>query len=71
MMGDGTGVGKGRQVSGIIIDNWLKGRTKAVWISQSTTLIEDARRDWQALGGDENQIVSLSKFKQGTLFLKI
>lgn len=24
-LGDGTGCGKGRQVAGIILDNWLKG----------------------------------------------
>ena len=32
-IGDGTGCGKGRQVAGIIMDNWIKGRRKAVWIS--------------------------------------
>jgi predicted RNA methylase len=48
-LGDGTGCGKGRQVAGIILDNWLKGRRKALWISKSE-LIEDARRDWSALG---------------------
>jgi hypothetical protein len=47
-LGDGTGCGKGRQVAGIILDNWLKGRRKALWISKSE-LIEDARRDWSAL----------------------
>ncbi|EAZ90716.1 strawberry notch-like NTP hydrolase domain-containing protein [Crocosphaera chwakensis] len=63
--GDGTGVGKGRQCAGIILDNWLKGRRKAVWISKSNALLEDARRDWKALGGDPAQVVPLSKFKQG------
>ncbi|WP_198648345.1 bifunctional class I SAM-dependent methyltransferase/DEAD/DEAH box helicase, partial [Cyanothece sp. BG0011] len=63
--GDGTGVGKGRQCAGIILDNWLKGRRKAVWISKSNALLEDARRDWKALGGDPSQVVPLSKFKQG------
>jgi predicted RNA methylase len=29
-LGDGTGAGKGRQVAGIILDNWLKGRRRAV-----------------------------------------
>jgi hypothetical protein len=42
MLGDGTGAGKGRQVAGIILDNWLKGRRRAVWISKSDKLIEDA-----------------------------
>ena len=49
-LGDGTGAGKGRQVAGIILDNWLQGRRKAVWISKSDKLIEDAQRDWSALG---------------------
>ncbi len=31
MLGDGTGAGKGRQSAGIILDNWLQGRRKAVW----------------------------------------
>ena len=45
-LGDGTGAGKGRQVAAIILDNWLKGRKHAVWISKSDKLIEDAERDW-------------------------
>ncbi|MBB5520188.1 P-loop containing NTP hydrolase pore-1 [Amphiplicatus metriothermophilus] len=28
MIGDGTGVGKGREAAGIILDNWLRGRRK-------------------------------------------
>lgn len=63
--GDGTGVGKGRQVSGILLDNWLRGRKKAIWLSKSSKLIEDARRDWSALGGQPEQIVPLSKYSQG------
>ena len=29
-LGDGTGAGKGRQVAGVLLDNWLKGRRRAV-----------------------------------------
>lgn len=65
-LGDGTGVGKGRQVAGIILDNWLQGRQRAIWVSASDKLIEDARRDWEALGGSKEDIVSLSDFRQGT-----
>ena len=36
-LGDGTGSGKGRQAAGVILDNWLRGRRKAVWISKSTS----------------------------------
>ncbi|MGL5445982.1 MAG: strawberry notch-like NTP hydrolase domain-containing protein [Rhabdaerophilum sp.] len=65
-LGDGTGAGKGRQVAGIVLDNWLKGRRKALWISKSDKLLEDAQRDWSALGQEKLQIVPLSRFKQGT-----
>ena len=64
-LGDGTGCGKGRQVAGIILDNWLHGRKRAVWVSKSDKLLEDARRDWMAIGGKESDIVPLAKFKQG------
>ena len=64
-LGDGTGAGKGRQVAAIILDNWLKGRRRAVWISKSDKLIEDAERDWTAIGGYRSDIVPLSRFRQG------
>jgi len=64
-LGDGTGAGKGRQVAGVLVDNWLKGRRKALWVSKSDKLIEDAQRDWAALGQEKLQIVPLSRFKQG------
>lgn len=64
-LGDGTGAGKGRQCAGIILDNWCQGRKKAIWISKSSALIEDARRDWCALGGDEKDIIDLSNIKLG------
>jgi predicted RNA methylase len=65
MLGDGTGAGKGRQVAGIILDNWLKGRRRAVWVSKSDTLIEDAQRDWSALGQERLLVQPLSRFRQG------
>ena len=65
-LGDGTGAGKGRQVAAIILDNWLKGRRRAIWISKSDTLIEDAQRDWSALGQERLLIQPLSRFRQGT-----
>ena len=65
MLGDGTGAGKGRQSAGIILDNWLQGRRKAVWISKSDKLIEDAQRDWSALGMERLLVTPLSRFSQG------
>ena len=65
MLGDGTGCGKGRQVAAVILDNRLKGRTRSLWLSQSDKLLEDARRDWAALGGSEDDVIPLGKFRQG------
>lgn len=65
-LGDGTGAGKGRQVAGVLLDNWLKGRRRAVWVSKSDKLIEDAQRDWSALGQERLQVTPLSRFRQGT-----
>ena len=65
MLGDGTGAGKGRQVAAIVLDRWLRGQRRALWLSQSDKLLEDARRDWTALGGREEDVIPLGKFRQG------
>ena len=52
-LGDGAGVGKGRQLAGIIYENWLKGRRKHLWFSASADLHLDARRDLSDIGADE------------------
>ena len=64
-IGDGTGVGKGRESAAIIADNWMQGRRKAVWISKSDKLLEDAQRDWGALGMERLLVMPLSRFPQG------
>ncbi|MER9426186.1 strawberry notch family protein [Mesorhizobium sp. M0317] len=65
-LGDGTGCGKGRQVAGIILDSWLQGRRRAIWISKSDKLLEDAQRDWAALGQEKLLVQPLSRYRQGT-----
>ena len=62
-LGDGTGCGKGRECAGLILAGWLAGRRRAVWVSKSATLIEDAIRDWTDLGGSPADIQPLSKWK--------
>ncbi|MFA5922422.1 MAG: strawberry notch family protein [Methylococcaceae bacterium] len=64
-IGDGTGVGKGREISGIILDNMMQGRNKAVWISFNEGLIEDAKRDFAGIGGDPGKIFFQGKTKAG------
>ena len=64
-LGDGTGAGKGRQAAGILLANWLQGRRRALWISKSDKLLEDAQRDWSALGQERLMVTPLSRFAQG------
>ncbi|WP_070988492.1 strawberry notch-like NTP hydrolase domain-containing protein [Halofilum ochraceum] len=54
-IGDGTGVGKGAEIAGIILDNFKRGRQKAVWVSENQKLYKDAQRDadWAGLGKDQ------------------
>ncbi|MFA6115454.1 MAG: strawberry notch family protein [Sphingomonas sp.] len=66
MVGDGTGVGKGQQIAACILDRWCRGQRRAIWISKSSALLEDARRDWSALGGMAIDIQPLDAFAFGT-----
>jgi hypothetical protein len=50
LLGDGAGVGKGRQLAALIVENFLRGRKKAVWVSVSNDLALDAARDLYDLG---------------------
>ena len=65
LIGDGTGVGKGRQIAGVIMDNMRQGRTKAVWISEKEGLMDDAKRDAEDIGLDPASITFLGKTKKG------
>jgi hypothetical protein len=65
-LGDGTGAGKGRQVASVILDRWVRGERRHIWISKNETLLEDARRDWTALGGLPIDIQPLSSWKLGS-----
>lgn len=63
-IGDGTGVGKGRQIAGIILDNFVQGRNKAVWISKNNDLYGDAIRDWTATTGrSKDEVINHNKIK--------
>ncbi|HQP29992.1 MAG TPA: strawberry notch family protein, partial [Deltaproteobacteria bacterium] len=64
-IGDGTGVGKGREIAAILWDNWRQGRKKAVWISKNAPLIHDARRDAKGVGWGDH-LFDFGKAKMGT-----
>ncbi|MBU7006292.1 strawberry notch-like NTP hydrolase domain-containing protein [Phosphitispora fastidiosa] len=65
-IGDGTGVGKGREISGIILDNIRQGRKKAVWISKNAPLFNDSLEHFEATGGDKKLLFELGNVKMGT-----
>ncbi|XP_066460838.1 protein strawberry notch homolog 2 isoform X1 [Eleutherodactylus coqui] len=65
LIGDGAGVGKGRTVSGIILENFLKGRKKALWFSVSNDLRCDAERDLRDIEASCIPVHALSKIKYG------
>ena len=66
---DGTGVGKGREISAIIMDALAHGygKGKALWISDKHSLIKDARRDWAGLGNNPQDIQPHEKLKPAQL----
>ena len=66
-LGDGTGAGKGRQIASVIMDRWHGGERRHIWITKNEALLEDARRDWEALGGMRLDIQPLSSWKLGAL----
>ena len=63
LIGDGAGVGKGRTIAGVIYENYLKGRKRAIWVSVSNDLKYDAERDLGDIGADKIDVFSLSKMK--------
>lgn len=63
LIGDGAGVGKGRTVAGIIFENYLKGRKKAIWLSVSADLKFDAERDLEDISAKNVKVYALNKLK--------
>ncbi|GIL79152.1 hypothetical protein Vretifemale_8504, partial [Volvox reticuliferus] len=81
-IGDGAGVGKGRQIAGIILDNFVRGRKRSLWLSTSSDLHADATRDLRDLGCQltvinnvaaldrESRALGLAKeYREGVLFM--
>nr|XP_025148574.1 protein strawberry notch homolog 2 isoform X6 [Bubalus bubalis] len=65
LIGDGAGVGKGRTVAGVILENYLRGRKKALWFSVSNDLKYDAERDLRDIAAPGIAVHALSKIKYG------
>jgi hypothetical protein len=49
LLGDGTGLGKSREILGVIAENFALGRKKALWITKSKGLITQIKNDMAAM----------------------
>ncbi len=75
-IGDGAGIGKGRELAGIVAQQWARGVRKHLWISVSNDLKFDAERDLRDLGSGNIPVQLLGKAsysakdlpKQGVVF---
>ena len=72
-------MGKGRQIAGLIFSNIRGNKTdKHIWLSASADLADDARRDFDDIGGGNIPVQNLSQipakadisshFERGVLF---
>jgi hypothetical protein len=66
-IGDGAGVGKGRTIAGLILENWAVGRRKHLWISVGSDLKFDSRRDLDDAGATDIPLHPLNKLPYGKL----
>ncbi len=64
-IGDGTGVGKGREIGAILLDNIRQGRKKHVWVSEKQGLMNDAARDF---AGIQDGVTAESVLKSKGIF---
>lgn len=66
-VGNGTGVGKGAEIAGIILDNFGKGRKKAVWVSENAKLAPSAARDLEWVGMDPKKVLKKQSVQKGRI----
>ncbi|PRW58205.1 strawberry notch-like [Chlorella sorokiniana] len=66
-IGDGAGVGKGRTVAGLILENWVQGRHKHLWLSVGADLKIDTNRDLADVGAGHLPLHALNKLPYGKL----
>ena len=59
-------MGKGRTIAGIIHENYLCGRKRAIWVSVSNDLKYDSERDMKDIGANI-EVTALNKLKYGKI----
>lgn len=63
----GAGVGKGRTIAGLVLENVRRGRQRHVWVSIGSDLWVDARRDLNEISAPDVPLHALNKLPYGTL----
>jgi hypothetical protein len=63
----GAGVGKGRTIAGLVLENWRCGRRRHLWLTVGTDLKVDSRRDLDDVGAAEVPLHPLNKLPYGQL----
>ena len=63
----GAGVGKGRTIAGLVMENWRCGRRRHLWLSIGSDLRIDARRDLDDAGGTDIEVHPLNKMPYAKL----
>ena len=66
-LGDGVGLGKGRQLAGIVLENWLRGRRRHLWVSVSADLCYDSERDLNDIGASQISVCNITKLGYGRI----
>jgi hypothetical protein len=64
-IGDGTGVGKGRTIAGILGHYWNSGTKRLIWVTKNETLVQDAQRDFAGIGMPDVRVAWVGDFKKG------
>ncbi len=63
----GAGVGKGRTIAGLVLENWRCGRKRHLWLTIGTDLRIDSRRDLDDVGATDIPLHPLNKLPYGQL----
>lgn len=62
LVGDGTGVGKGRTLAAIALDNYRQGRKRTMWVSVGWTLASQVRGDLKNVGAGDIPFLRLDDY---------
>ena len=65
LLGDGTGVGKGREGAAIAWDNWRQGRKRIVFVSVKPDLMQDFARDLHGIGAEGDLLKNTRRNDKG------